>query len=467
MVHRASACLPAAAMAFAMAVATTACVNPMPSSMQPATSAPPAIAVAGSGTQRMPTKPYLNMPDTAEGAMPKLLSQTGAFTDLRTLTPTPGLLPYDLVLAFWSDGAAKMRLAAIPAGKVAFSANDEWKFPPGTVFVKTFELPLDATHPQRMRRLETRLLVLDRNGGVYGVTYKWRADLGDADLLPAGMDEDIGIRDASGREHTQTWHYPSREDCLACHNAHTAGQLGPKTRQLNRDLRYPDGVTENQLRHWNRYGLFEPALDEATIATLPTLARPDDLARSLEDRARSYLDANCAQCHRPGGTVANFDARYETPLDQQHLIDGPVLIDQGVDRARVISPHDPWRSIMLMRVDTNDDRRMPPLARKTIDVKGAALLRQWIESLPGRDVLAPPSMLPAGGSFKGPVTVSLSSSDAGAQIRYTLDGSAPGTSDPLYQQPIHIEGPAVLRARAYKDGLTRSVIAQQTYIIGQ
>jgi mono/diheme cytochrome c family protein len=333
--------------------------------------------------------------------------------------------------------------------------------------VKTFELPLDASQPQRLRRLETRLLVLDRNGGVYGVTYKWRADLDDADLLADGADEGIAIRDAAGHEHTQTWHFPSREDCLACHNAHTAGQLGPKTRQFNHDFSYPDGVRENQLARWNRLGLFEPVLDAAAIATLPVLARSDDTTRSLEDRARSYLDANCAQCHRPGGTVANFDARYDTPLDQQHLIDGPVLIDQGVDRARVISPHDPWRSIMLMRVDTNDDRRMPPLARKTIDVKGAALLRAWIESLPGRDVLAPPAMLPAGGSFKRPVTVSLSSGDAGAQIHYTLDGSAPGTDDPLYEKPIRIDGPAVLRARAYKDGLTRSVIAQQTYVIGQ
>jgi hypothetical protein len=139
----------------------------------------------------------------------------------------------------------------------------------------------------------------------------------------------------------------------------------------------------------------------------------------------------------------------------------------GVDRARVVSPHDPWRSIMLMRTDTNGDLRMPPLARNTIDTKGVALLRQWVDSMPGRDVLAPPSILPAGGEFRGPVTVTLASSTAGAEIRYTLDGSAPGTSDQLYQGPIRIEGPAVLRARVYKDGFTRSVIAQQTYVIGQ
>jgi len=417
--------------------------------------------------RRVPAKPFLNMPPTADGHIPALLSETGAFADVRSLTPAPGVLPYDLVLAFWSDGAVKDRMAAIPAGQVQFSPTGEWKFPPGTVMVKTFNLPVDASDPQKVRRLETRLLVLGNDNNVYGADYKWRTDLSDADLLPDSATEDITIRDAAGRTHTQTWYYPSRKDCLECHNTHTAGQLGPKTRQMNRDVHYADGTTENQLRHWNRLGLFSPALNDADIATLPVLARPDDAGRSIEDRARSYLDANCSHCHRPGGTVANFDARYDTPLAGQKIVDGPVLIDQGVDRARVISPHDPWRSIMLMRVNTNGDVRMPPLARKTIDEQGVAVLREWIDSLPGQAVLAPPSIAPAGGSFAEPVMVTLSSAEAGAQIRYTVDGSAPGASDPLYTGPIKVEGPTVLRARAYKDGFTRSVISQQIYVISE
>ena len=444
-----------------MAVLVGGCVD------QPAQ--PPATAPVASRApaQRVPTKPYLNMPESADGAIPELLSRTGAFADLRTLTPARGLLPYDLVLAFWSDSAQKARYVAIPEGKVRFSPTGEWQFPPGTVFTKTFELPVDAAQPQRMRRLETRLLVIGTGGNVYGATYKWRADLSDADLLPDSAAESVSIRDAAGRSHAQEWYYPGRKDCVTCHNSHTPGQLGLKTRQMNRDLRYPDGTTENQLLHWNRLGLFEPALDERASAAYPTLARGDDTSRSLEDRARSYLDANCSQCHRPGGTVANFDARYDTPLAEQMIIDGQVLIDEGIDRARVISPHDPWRSIMLMRVNTNGDVRMPPLARKTIDAKGVALLTAWVESMPGRDVLAPPAIAPAGGEFKGPVTVTMSSKDAGAEIRYTLDGSAPGASDALYTGPIRVEGPTVLRARAYKEGYTRSVIAQQTYVIGQ
>ncbi len=142
-----------------------------------------------------------------------------------------------------------------------------------------------------------------------------------------GLNEDIAVRDAGG-PHVQSWYYPSREDCLVCHNSHTKGVLGPKTRQMNRVLRYPDGVTENQLQRWNRLGLFSHALDEKDMPGFATLARADDASRSIEDKARSWLDANCAHCHRPGGTVANFDARYETPLAEQRIVDGPVLIDQ-------------------------------------------------------------------------------------------------------------------------------------------
>lgn len=423
-------------------------------------------AHAAQGPGRVPTRPYLNMPDTVQGKLPRLMSQTGVFTNVRLMTPAPGLMPYDLILAFWSDGADKIRYVAIPDGKVKFSADGDWVFPNGTVFVKTFELPTDTTRPQATRRLETRLLVIGRDGHPYGVDYKWRADLSDADLVGTdGQDENIGIHTATGPR-KQTWSYPSRDNCLACHNAHTPGELGPKTRQMNFAIAYPDGTTQNQLARWNALGLFSPALNDKDIPAYPVLARADDTSRSLEDRARSFLDANCAQCHRPGGTVASFDARYQTPLARQNLIDGPVLITEGLDHPHYISPHDPWRSMIIRRTDTVDDTRMPPIARHTIAQADVAMLKQYILSLPGRDVLAPPTLSPAGGEFKKPTAVTLASRDAGAQIHYTIDGSEPGANDPVYQKPIRIDGPTVLRARAIKGGMTSSIVVQDTYIVG-
>src|SRR5439155_18705751 len=137
----------------------------------------------------------------------------------------------------------------------------------------------------------------------------------------------IAIKTATGTR-TQLWYYPSRADCLVCHTPLAGGVLGVKTRQLNRELKFPSGITDNELRAWNHIGLFDTNLAQAELKTFPTLARADDAARTLEDRARSYLDVNCANCHRPGGTVAFFDARYDTPLAEQGLIGGRVLIDQ-------------------------------------------------------------------------------------------------------------------------------------------
>jgi mono/diheme cytochrome c family protein len=335
------------------------------------------------------------------------------------------------------------------------------------VFVKNFDLAVDAAHPSAKHRLETRLLVCDSAGGVYGAVYKWRADGSDADLLAGSQTEDIPIRSADGEVHQQSWYYPSRQDCLACHTANAGGVLGVKTRQLNRSFTYPSGVSDNELRTWNHLGLFTPGFKDDDLRSFATLASADDASRTLEDRARSYLDANCSQCHRPGGTVANFDARYDTPLKRQALIDGPVLIDQGIDHPRVISPHDIWRSIAYMRANTVGDIKMPPLARETIDQKGMQLLKEWINSMPGRPVLPPPVISPPGGTFAGPVEISLTVSEPSSDIRYTVDGTVPGAADTRYERPIKLTGPAVLRARAFKEGFTRSITEQQVFIIGK
>ena len=406
---------------------------------------------------RVVPKPYLLMPHIADGKIPALLSQTGVFKDTRNLVPSDGLIPYDLVVSFWSDGASKQRWISVPKEQIGFAPSGEWTFPAGLVLVKTFELPVDAADPSARRRLETRLLVRDSNGGVYGVVYKWRPDNSDADLLNSSVTEDIPIKAADGTTHTQTWYYPSRQNCLECHNARAGGVLGVKTRQL----------TDNELRTWNRLGLFKPGFQDADLAKFAKLAAADDTTRSVEDRARSYFDANCSQCHRPGGTVANFDARFDTPLDQQGIVDGRVLIDERIDRSRVIAPNDVWRSIAFMRVDTVGEIRMPPLARETIDEKGVALLRQWITSLPGRQVVDPPRISPAGGTYHKPVEVSLQVAEPGADIRYTLDGSAPTASDMKYERPIEVSGPTVVRARAFKEGLTRSIASQAVFIVGQ
>jgi len=319
---------------------------------------------------------------------PTLLSQTGAFLNTANLTPSAGLIPYDVNSPLWSDGAVKTRWMSVPNNGAPYSTNEqirfaptgEWSFPAGTVFVKHFELATNETNPNLRRRLETRLLVRDTNDAVYGLTYKWRADNSDADLLTNSLSEDITITTASGTR-VQTWFYPSPQDCLTCHTPAAGHVLGVKTRQLNGDFTYPgSGVTDNQLRALNHVGLFAPALNETNITNYAKLVAVTDTTAPLEMRVRSYLDANCAQCHRPGGVQANWDGRFDTPLVSQNIINGPVFNSMGITNAKEVVTNSLSRSIMFLRMNTNDALKMPPLARNTIDSNAVAVLAEWINS---------------------------------------------------------------------------------------
>lgn len=421
--------------------------------------------------ERPAARAYLNLPSNDRTPAPPLLSQTGAFKDVRTLTPADDLIPYDLNVAFWSDGAAKARWIVLPhrdathSAKIRFSPSGEWSFPNGTVFVKHFEMPTDAEHPTKRRRLETRLLVRDDTGGIYGVTYKWRPDNSDADRVDQPQLEPIEIKTADGVR-KQNYYLPAPADCRVCHTPQAGLVLGVKTRQLNRPFAYP-GATDNQLRTWNHLGMFEPAISENDIAGYAKLARADDPHASLEERARSFIDANCSQCHRPGGAPGFFDARFDTPLQKQNLIKGPMLINLGVDHARLIAPNDVWRSVLLARLTTLEQPKMPPLAHETIDRGGVELIESWIRSLPGPKVLPPPTLSPVGGEFAKPIQVELKHPEPGVTIRYTLDGSVPTSSGAVYEKPIQIAGPTTLRAKAFKSGMTNSITVQETYIVGE
>ncbi|HTU90806.1 MAG TPA: hypothetical protein VMF69_12075 [Gemmataceae bacterium] len=227
------------------------------------------------------------------------------------------------------------------------------------------------------------MLVVDGTGHGYGVSYKWRPDNREADLLRDSRREDISIQTASGQSQ-QTWYYPSPADCLTCHTAAAKFVLGVKTQQLNGPYTYPaTGVADNQLRTWNYLGLFDRHLDERQIGGFRKLVSLDDAKASLTDRVRSYLDANCANCHRPGNILrATFDARFDTPLLRQGLLDAPTVSDSlNLSNPRVIACGDPGRSMMAQRMKRADKYRMPPLASAIPDRAALNVLKRWIKQL--------------------------------------------------------------------------------------
>jgi len=326
-------------------------------------------------------------------APPALLSQTGVFTNLTSLAPNPALIPYTVNSPLWSDGAVKSRWMAVPNNTgqtINFSTNGFWSFPTGTVLVKHFELPINQTNASVRKRLETRFLIHGTNGNWFGLTYKWRADNSDADLLPGSLNETNLITTATGVQ-TQVWYYPSRQDCQICHNQNAGQVLGLRTCQMNGSFTYPaTGRTDNQLRTLNHLGMFNTTLIETNIPAYPQSVSVTNTNADLSLRVRSYLDANCAHCHRPNGVQqAFFDARLDTPLASQGIVGGTVGDSLGIPGAQVVAPMSLAQSILYLRMNSTDTTKMPPLARNLVDTQAVAVLAQWINSLPS--TTPPPS----------------------------------------------------------------------------
>ncbi len=328
-------------------------------------------------------------------ALPAALSGVGAFTNLTTLAPAPGLLPYAINVPFWSDHAIKSRWFAVPSTNlvITFDAEQPWTFPTSTVWVKHFELQLTSGVPASARRIETRFLVKNAGGG-YGITYRWGDSLTNAYLVPdEGFTEPIVIN-GGGTLRTQVWVYPSRSQCLSCHNTAVGFALGFGTAQLNRDA--PDAPT-NQLLAWSGLGYFHTNL--ASVHRLRRLAAANDTAWSLEYRVRSYLQANCAACHFPGGpTPAAWDARIVNPLAQCGIVDGALANPLGDPLNRVAVPADLPHSMLHTRINARGANQMPPLGSTVVDTQGVALVATWIAGLTAAGLtndLPPASLAPA------------------------------------------------------------------------
>ena len=343
------------------------------------------LEIDGSTPYGLATRPPvtgIKLPATAEEGLPATLSATGIFID-KNLTPAPGALPYSLNSTVWADGAEVRRWVILPdAGKVGFSPDGDYTWPGGTVFVQHFEIVTDPAKGTR-RRLETRLLALDAAGSFgYGANYRWRADGKDADLVDAAGEEEIlKVTDTSGSTREQTWTYPSPGLCFMCHTPAAGFVLGPKTRQLNGDFDYPGGHPDNQLRTWNYLQMFTPDIEESAIKDYPRACRIDDGTATLEDRVRSYLDANCSHCHRPGGTGAGWDARHVTPLAEQGILNGQLRNNLGIEDAKLVVPGDVARSMMHRRMaSTSLTERMPPVTRNVPDAVALEVLEEWIKA---------------------------------------------------------------------------------------
>jgi putative heme-binding domain-containing protein len=341
---------------------------------------------------------------------PRKLSETGIFTTvgskLGDQVPSPGVYPFTINAQRWSDHAVAERFVAFPGPSSAkvydgFVPIPEVFFsgqvflPKNGVLVKTLSMDMAVGDPSTRRRLETQLLHFDgKNWNAY--TYGWNDAQTDADLVPAsGMDRAISVVDpeAPGGKRQQTWHYPSRAQCITCHNPWVGYALAFHPLQLRQPSangtakgKQIDGLT--QLKQLGLIELYQ-ANGNKKIDSFPPvpshhqLANPHDTGASLADRARSYLHVNCSHCHQPnaGGSVV-IDLRKSTPDGETKTLGvNPVQGAFNIPAASIISPGDPYRSTLYYRMAKTGPGHMPHIGSELVDSRGLGLVRDWIERI--------------------------------------------------------------------------------------
>lgn len=252
----------------------------------------------------------VHTPDDNSG-FPDRLSAWHVFTGkLAALQPAPGVLPYDLNVPLFSDYAEKRRFVWMPSGTAAsYKPDGVFDFPVGTILSKTFSFGA--------RHIETRLLVHTQSGW-YTLPYVWLPDQSDAtlEMTPAPI------------QITPSYTYviPNANQCTLCHaqshgGVKTVGPLGPKAWNLNRP---------GQLARWTRAGYLRSLPPENQLPPAP---------QSLDQRAKAYLEVNCAHCHA-----------------------------QALDPAKILTTME----------STDPDIRMPNIAHTLVHREGVQLIRQWL-----------------------------------------------------------------------------------------
>ena len=300
--------------------------------------------------------------------VPKKLSETACFSNENLSKAKLRLKAYEVNSALWSDGAEKKRWISLPRlEQINLDDDGGFLFPIGTVLIKEFAF--DGIP------FETRLLVRHRDGFWGGYSYEWRDDGTDADLLDTGKTKTVGPN--------VSWDYPSPDQCMICHSAAKNIVLGPEIAQLNRFRKHKRRPGKHhQLKRLNRSFTFAEGLPDK-ISSLPTLSAIDDDSKSVANRARSYLHANCSHCHLPNGpTPVSIDFRFNTPINNMNLCKvAPVTDDFGLSAPYLIDPGNPANSIISLRMSTTGHKRMPPLGSSIVHRDAVQLINEWITNV--------------------------------------------------------------------------------------
>lgn len=300
--------------------------------------------------------------------------------DLKNLDPAYKVLPYNLNSELFTDYALKKRFVWMPKGTMAAYTADaeQLNFPAGTALIKNFYY--ENVQPDNTTRIiETRIMIKKADGWIFA-NYKWNDEQTeavldmDSSIIPITWNQD-------GITKTTNYKVPSESTCTSCHAVGGIfTPIGTKPQNLNKNYTYNDGV-KSQLAKWKEEGY----LNEVPENILSSIDWKDT-SKSLDLRARSYLDINCAHCHSPGGscdyTPMNLAfAATANPINAGVCVEP---LDFAGDREYLIEKGNPRRSVIYFRMETTMPAEMMPLTGRTLaHTEGLKVVEEWIAAMEG------------------------------------------------------------------------------------
>jgi len=288
------------------------------------------------------------------------LSELNLFTgDLSDLNISSRAFEYTLNTPLFTDYAHKQRLIALPENtSMQYDGDGLPIFPENTVIAKTFYYNADERDLTLGRTIiETRILIKINGDWVTG-DYKWNADQTEAVLDLDGSTVPVTWINANGESNSTNYKIPSNTDCFTCHSiSDNATPIGPKLRNLNFEINGYNQL-DNLINDQSLTGLSNSSEVSSVVNWLDTSA-------SLESRARSYFDINCAHCHIPGGYCddqSTLNLAYDTSFEDSQIFER--------------------RNSISNRISVyNEGFSMPFIGTTIIHNEGVELLQDYLDTL--------------------------------------------------------------------------------------
>jgi uncharacterized repeat protein (TIGR03806 family) len=311
------------------------------------------------------------------------LSDYGFFAgDMNALNPVQGVYSYSLTSPLFSDYSSKERFIYLPEETTMEYEGDfnVLNFPIGTIIIKNFMYYNDIRDKSLGRKMiETRLLVRKETKWK-PFSYKWNDEQTEATrLIVGGTLSASTIIENGNLKEISRYVIPRELDCRTCHNLNEDMlPIGPKPANLNRLM--ADDLSLNQIENFVEQGVLS-----GTPANISQV--PDYRDTSLDPiiRGKAYLDANCAFCHRQGGTANANGLFINWDYEGEEIHTGIFKIPTNYNAPQLqydIVPGSPDESILLYRMtQTQAPDVMPQIGRSINDDEGIEIIREYIYNI--------------------------------------------------------------------------------------